>query len=67
MGTHAHDIVTIPDLAGGDVRAGAHCAMPLLKCSALLATCRVSPGTLKCTRRDRCDVRVLVRAWQLLA
>ncbi|WP_346730178.1 aminotransferase class V-fold PLP-dependent enzyme [Bradyrhizobium sp. IC4060] len=65
-GTHAHDIATILDRAGVAVRAGAHCAMPLLKCFGLLATCRVSLG-LQYMRRARCAVRALIRAWQLLA
>ncbi|WP_271501858.1 aminotransferase class V-fold PLP-dependent enzyme [Bradyrhizobium sp. CCBAU 11357] len=53
-GTHAHDIAAVLDRAGVAVRTGAHCAMPLLKCFSLLATCRVSLGLLQYTRRDRC-------------
>ncbi|WP_370156203.1 aminotransferase class V-fold PLP-dependent enzyme [Bradyrhizobium ottawaense] len=36
------------------MRAGAHCAMPLLKCFGLLATCRVSLGLYN--TREEIDV-----------
>ncbi|WP_370137856.1 aminotransferase class V-fold PLP-dependent enzyme [Bradyrhizobium sp. USDA 313] len=53
-GTHAHDITAMLDRAGVAVRTGAHCAMPLLKCFSLLATCRVSLGLYN-TPRLQCS------------
>jgi cysteine desulfurase/selenocysteine lyase len=39
---HAHDFATIIDRAGVAVRAGTHCAMPLLERFGVTATCRAS-------------------------
>ena len=39
---HAHDISTVLDKRGIAVRAGAHCAMPLMQHYGLTATCRAS-------------------------
>ena len=39
---HAHDIATIVDQKGVAVRAGHHCAQPLLDHLGLNATCRAS-------------------------
>jgi cysteine desulfurase/selenocysteine lyase len=41
-GAHPHDISTIIDRAGVAVRAGTHCAMPLLGRYGVTATCRAS-------------------------
>jgi cysteine desulfurase/selenocysteine lyase len=41
-GAHAHDIATIIDHSGVAVRAGTHCAMPLLAQFGVTATCRAS-------------------------
>ncbi|MFT0860129.1 cysteine desulfurase [Ancylobacter sp. G4_0304] len=41
-GAHPHDIATIIDRAGVAVRAGTHCAMPLLGRYGVTATCRAS-------------------------
>jgi cysteine desulfurase / selenocysteine lyase len=41
-GMHAHDIATIIDHSGVAVRAGTHCAMPLLTRFGVTATCRAS-------------------------
>ncbi|QQR35121.1 cysteine desulfurase [Devosia oryziradicis] len=41
-GAHAHDIATILDRYGIAVRAGTHCAMPLLKRFGVTSTCRAS-------------------------
>jgi cysteine desulfurase/selenocysteine lyase len=41
---HAHDISTVLDKRGIAVRAGTHCAMPLLTHMGLTATCRASFG-----------------------
>ena len=39
---HAHDFATVIDRAGIAVRAGTHCAMPLLERFGVAATCRAS-------------------------
>ena len=41
---HPHDIATIVDQKGVAVRAGHHCAQPLLEHLGLSATCRASLG-----------------------
>ena len=41
-GAHAHDIATIIDRSGVAVRAGTHCAMPLLAHFGATSTCRAS-------------------------
>jgi cysteine desulfurase/selenocysteine lyase len=41
-GAHAHDISTILDRYGIAVRAGTHCAQPLLKRFGVTSTCRAS-------------------------
>ncbi|MFA7433995.1 MAG: cysteine desulfurase [Gemmobacter sp.] len=41
---HAHDISTVLDKRGIAVRAGTHCAMPLLEHLGVTATCRASFG-----------------------
>ena len=39
---HAHDFATVIDRAGIVVRAGTHCAMPLMERFGVTATCRAS-------------------------
>ena len=41
---HAHDISTVLDKKGVAVRAGTHCAMPLMEHMGVGATCRASFG-----------------------
>jgi len=41
-GAHPHDVATIIDRSGVAVRAGTHCAMPLLARYGVTATCRAS-------------------------
>ncbi|MFT4097701.1 MAG: cysteine desulfurase [Rhodoblastus sp.] len=41
-GAHAHDVATVIDRAGVAVRAGTHCAMPLLERFGVTSTCRAS-------------------------
>ena len=41
-GVHAHDIATLIDRSGVAVRAGTHCAMPLLQRFGVTSTCRAS-------------------------
>jgi len=44
QGAHAHDVATILDREGIAVRAGTHCAEPLLAQFGVTATCRASFG-----------------------
>jgi cysteine desulfurase/selenocysteine lyase len=41
-GAHAHDVATVIDRAGVAVRAGTHCAQPLLTRFGVTSTCRAS-------------------------
>jgi cysteine desulfurase/selenocysteine lyase len=41
-GIHAHDVSMVIDRAGVAVRAGTHCAQPLLARYGVTATCRAS-------------------------
>ena len=41
-GAHAHDVATIIDRSGVAVRAGTHCAMPLMQRFGVTSTCRAS-------------------------
>ncbi|MGE0846173.1 MAG: cysteine desulfurase [Flavobacteriaceae bacterium] len=41
-GAHAHDVATVLDRSGVAVRAGTHCAMPLLERFGVTSTCRAS-------------------------
>ena len=52
-GAHAHDVATIIDRPGVAVRAGTHCAMPLLERFGVTATCRASFGAVQHARRGR--------------
>ena len=64
-GAHAHDISTIIDRSGVAVRAGTHCAMPLLHRFGVTSTCRASFGLYN--TREEVDVLAdsLVRAHKL--
>ncbi len=42
QGAHAHDIATLIDRSGVAVRAGTHCAMPLMQRFGVTSTCRAS-------------------------
>jgi cysteine desulfurase/selenocysteine lyase len=66
-GTHPHDVATIIDRAGVAVRAGTHCAMPLLSRYGVTATCRASFGMYN--TRDEVDILAgaLVKAQDMLA
>ena len=55
---HAHDISTVLDKKGIAVRAGTHCAMPLMKHLGVNATCRASFGLYN----TRAEVDALVEA-----
>ena len=58
QGAHAHDFATVIDRAGVAVRAGTHCAMPLLERFGVTATCRASFAMYN----TREEVDALVRA-----
>ncbi|UWQ20599.1 cysteine desulfurase [Jannaschia sp. W003] len=58
---HAHDISTVLDKRGVAVRAGHHCAQPLMEHLGVTATCRASFGVYN----TRAEVDVLVDALEL--
>lgn len=58
---HAHDISTVLDKKGVAVRAGTHCAMPLMAFLDVGATCRASFGMYNTTA----EVDILVDALEL--
>lgn len=58
---HAHDISTVLDKKGVAVRAGTHCAMPLMEHMGVSATCRASFGMYN----TRAEVDKLVDALEL--
>ncbi len=58
---HAHDISTVLDKRGIAVRAGTHCAMPLMAQFGLSATCRASFGLYNTVE----EVDALVSALEL--
>ncbi|MFZ5750902.1 MAG: cysteine desulfurase [Pseudomonadota bacterium] len=60
-GAHAHDLSTVLDQRGIAVRAGTHCAMPLMQHLGLSATCRASFGLYN----TREEVDALVCALEL--
>jgi cysteine desulfurase/selenocysteine lyase len=60
-GAHAHDISTVLDKKGVAVRAGSHCAMPLMDHMGVSATCRASMGMYNTTQ----DIDALVDALEL--
>ena len=66
-GAHAHDVATILDRYGIAVRAGTHCAQPLLKRYGVTSTCRASFALYN--RRDEVDrlVEGLVKAQSFFA
>ena len=58
---HAHDISTVLDKRGVAVRAGTHCAMPLMDHMGVSATCRASFGMYNTKE----EIDVLVDALEL--
>jgi cysteine desulfurase / selenocysteine lyase len=57
---HAHDLATLLDRDGIAVRAGHHCAQPLMRCLGVGATARASLGVYN----DAADVDALIDALQ---
>lgn len=64
---HAHDFATVLDRSGIAVRAGTHCAMPLLERFGVTATCRASFALYN--THDEVDVlaRALAKAQEFFA
>jgi len=59
-GMHPHDVAELADRAGVCIRAGHHCAQPLMRCLGVSATARASVGVYN----DRSDIDALVEALQ---
>jgi cysteine desulfurase/selenocysteine lyase len=66
-GAHAHDVATVIDRAGVAVRAGTHCAQPLLARFGVTSTCRASFALYN--QREEVDalITALERAAHLFA
>ncbi len=58
QGIHAHDVSMVIDRAGVAVRAGTHCAQPLLKRFGVTSTCRASFGMYN----TRAEIDILAEA-----
>ncbi len=59
-GMHPHDVAELADRAGVCIRAGHHCAQPLMRCLGVGATARASVSVYN----DRTDVDALIEALQ---
>ncbi|HST56850.1 MAG TPA: SufS family cysteine desulfurase [Solirubrobacteraceae bacterium] len=57
-GMHPHDVAELANRAGVCIRAGHHCAQPLMRCLGVGATARASIGVYN----NRADVDTLVQA-----
>jgi cysteine desulfurase/selenocysteine lyase len=64
---HAHDFATVIDRAGIAVRAGTHCAMPLLARFGVPATCRVSFALYNTQEEVDALAAALVKAQELFS
>ena len=64
-GAHAHDIATLIDRSGVAVRAGTHCAMPLLQRFGVTSTCRASFALYNTFAEVEALAESLVRARKL--
>ena len=64
---HAHDISTILDKRGIAVRAGTHCAMPLMEHYGITASCRASFGLYNTVEEVDALVSALDLAHELFA
>jgi cysteine desulfurase / selenocysteine lyase len=67
QGAHAHDVATIIDRAGVAVRAGTHCAMPLLQRFGVTSTCRASFALYNTHAEVDALAEALIRAQSLFA
>jgi cysteine desulfurase / selenocysteine lyase len=59
-GIHPHDIAELVDRGGVCIRAGHHCAQPLMRCLGVGATARASVGVYN----DHADIDALIDALQ---
>ncbi|MBB4199570.1 cysteine desulfurase [Rhodoblastus sphagnicola] len=66
-GAHAHDVATVIDRAGVAVRAGTHCAQPLLARYGVTSTCRASFALYNTREEVDALVAALIRAADLFA
>jgi cysteine desulfurase/selenocysteine lyase len=66
-GLHPHDIATIIDRSGVAVRAGHHCAQPLMERLGLTAVCRASFAMYNTKQEVDALVEALKRAHELFA
>jgi cysteine desulfurase/selenocysteine lyase len=66
-GAHAHDVATVIDRSGVAVRAGTHCAMPLLSRFGVTSTCRASFALYNTREEVDALVAALERAAHLFA
>jgi cysteine desulfurase/selenocysteine lyase len=57
-GMHPHDVAELADRGGVCIRAGHHCAQPLMRCLGVGATARASVGVYN----DAADIDALVAA-----
>lgn len=64
---HAHDFATVIDRAGVAVRAGTHCAMPLLDRFGVTATCRASFALYNTMEEVDALAEALTRAVELFS
>ncbi|WP_454644984.1 cysteine desulfurase [Bradyrhizobium liaoningense] len=64
---HAHDLATVIDRSGVAVRAGTHCAMPLLDRFGVTATCRASFALYNTSEEVDALAAALTRAQELLS
>jgi cysteine desulfurase / selenocysteine lyase len=67
QGAHAHDVSTIIDREGIAVRAGTHCAQPLLARYGVTSTCRASFGMYNTRAEVDALARALVKAHSFFA
>jgi cysteine desulfurase / selenocysteine lyase len=66
-GAHPHDVATIIDRSGVAVRAGTHCALPLLNRYGLTATCRASFALYNTKEEVDVFADALLKAQELFA
>jgi cysteine desulfurase/selenocysteine lyase len=66
-GAHAHDVATIIDREGVAVRAGTHCAQPLLQRFGVTSTCRASFGLYNTTEEIDRLADALIKAHAFFA
>ncbi|MES5489132.1 aminotransferase class V-fold PLP-dependent enzyme, partial [Bradyrhizobium sp. INPA03-11B] len=64
---HPHDIATVIDHSGVAVRAGTHCAMPLLARFGVPATCRASFALYNTFEEIDALARALIKAERLFS